>query len=79
MPEELSSLRRSLRCDHERTDHEVDFLSLLVLFVFTHEKRLIHKVGQVCDSRDRVAVETVNNNFVDETAKWSTSSNALLL
>ena len=65
----LRGLRGSLRCDHQGAYQVVYLLSLVILLLLAHVEGLVHEVGQVGDGRDRVAVEAIDDDFVDEASE----------
>ena len=67
--EEFSGLGRSLCGDHERAYKKIDLVRLLSLFALSHVQGLVHKVGQVGDCRDRIAIESEDDNSIDEATK----------
>ena len=65
----LGGLRGSLCCDHQGAYQVVYLLGLVILLLLAHVEGLVHEVGQVGDGRDRVAVEAIDDNFVDEASE----------
>ena len=69
--EEFSGLGRSLGRNHERTYKKIYLVRLLSLFALSQVQCLVHKVGQVGDRGNRIAIESEDYDSIDEASKWT--------